>query len=295
MRVSRGDDSATPRPVLAGDALDVVLAHRRPRPVAVLRPLACVAPHASQRPGPLRALSVLALGHAPGTAVVVRLSVPFAAALDLRCLDEALGAVRVPREAAGALERALRIVCIDRARGGLARAGPGDAHAGGLVHDAGLAALGAVAGPLAETLGPAPVQCLRPGLAADEAASEWAARLRAGGACAQRRCVLMRGGTLGIALDAATGRLRLERHHPGGRRDAPAEVTLATPLPRGASLRARLPCAEDHLVVDTTVLASLVEALAPGADIARRIDAVALGAVARPFVWPTRPRRRTPR
>ena len=277
------------RRLLAGDALDVVLALGGPRrPVAVLRPLACVAPHASERPGPLRALAVLAMGHAPAVAVVVRLAVPFGATLDPRCLDAALGAVRVPRGALGGLERALRIARMDRARGGLGWAEPDDARAGGLVRGAGLVAVRAVAEPLAKALGPVPVRCLRPGLDWAEAAAEWAARLRAGPVDAPRRCVLMRGEALDVALDAAAARLRLGRLRPDGRPDALADVALAAPLAGGVSLRARLPSAEDHLVLDTSVLASLVEALASRADLGRCIDALALGAVARP-------RARTPR
>ena len=72
----------------------------------------------------MRALPVTALAYAPEVAVLVRLTLPYSAALDAGRLAEAMETVQVSREALETLASVLHIAHVDRVRGGIGWAEP---------------------------------------------------------------------------------------------------------------------------------------------------------------------------
>ena len=274
--------TATRRRLLAGDALDVVVAMDTAKPTAVVRTTAGVAPSPGEAPRGLQALPVTALACAPEVAVLVRLTLPFSAALDAGRLAEAVGRVHLSHKALESLASALRIAHVDRDRGGLCWAGPDSERCGGLAHGAALVAVRTVGRPLTEALAPIPVGSLDSGLCEGEATEEWEARRRHGDGGAPSRCVLMRGDALVVDVDA--GGALLGRMGPGG----PLEPMATIPLPvleeRGPTFQMQIPSAVDGIEVVTSVLASFLEAGAHSqtAGVERRIEALVVGAVAHP-------------
>ena len=103
--------------LLAGDALDVVVATDGAAVAVAPRCTACLPPSPFESPRPLRALPVTALAASPATAVLARLALPVAATLDPERLAAPIDALRIAPGALDALAAALRIACVDRAEG----------------------------------------------------------------------------------------------------------------------------------------------------------------------------------
>ena len=275
--------TATRRRLLAGDALDVVVEMESARATTVVRTTARVAPSRAEAPGPLRALPVTALAYAPEVAVLVRLTLPFSSALDAGRLAEAVGRVHPAREALESLAAAVRIAHVDRAAGGLGWAEPDTERCGGLAHGPAFAAVRTAGRPLTEALAPVPVGALDPGLREAEATEEWEARRRHGDGGAAGRCVLMRGESVVVDLDAAG--VLLGRVGPDGQIEPVMVVPLPVSAGRGAALQMRVPSAVDGLEVVPSVLASFLEGVSftgtAGGE--RRIEALVVGAVRDPI------------
>ena len=285
--------TATRRRLLAGDALDVVVAMDTAKPTAVVRTTAGVAPGPGEAPGPLQALPVTALAYAPEVAVLVRLTLPFSAALDAGRLAEAVGRVHLSRDALDTLASVLRIAHVDRDRGGLCWAGPDSERCGGLALGAALGGVRTAGRPLTEVLAPVSVGALEPGLSEAEATEEWEVRRQQGEGDGTSRCMLMRGEALVVDLDAAG--VLLGRMGPGGQIEPVMVVPLPVSAGGGPALQLRIPSAADGLEVVPSVLASFLEgvSITETAGAERRIEALAVGAVRDPIA-PTGfvPRRR---
>ena len=275
--------TATRRRLLAGDALDVVVAMDTAKPTAVVRTTAGVAPSPGEAPRGLQALPVTALACAPEVAVLVRLTVPFSAALDAGRLAEAVGRVHLSHKALGSLASALRIAHVDRDRGGLCWAGPDSERSGGLAHGAALVAVRTVGRPLTEALAPIPVGSLDSGLSEGEATEEWEARRRHGDGGAPSRCVLVRGEALVVDVD--DGGVLLGRAGGHGQLEPLAIVPLPVSTERRPAVQIRIPAAVDGLEVVPSVLASFLEgvSITDTAGAERRIEALAVGAVRDPI------------
>ena len=273
--------TATRRRLLAGDALDMVVAMDSARPTAVARTTARVAPSPAEAPGALRALPVTALACAPEVAALVRLTLPFSAALDAGRLAEAVGRVHLSHEALESLASALCFAHVDRDRGGLCGAGPDSKRCGGLAHGAALCAVRTAAQPLTEALAPIPVGALAPGLSEAEATEEWEARRQQGEGGAPARCVLMRGEALVVDVDEGAVLLGRVRGH--GRHEPLGVVPLPVSAQRRPAVQMRIPAAVDGVELVTSVLASFLEGvfLTQSGGVEQRIEAVAVGAVAR--------------
>ena len=270
--------TATRRRLLAGDALDVVVGMESARATAVVRTTARVGPRPGEAPGPLRALPVTGLAYAPEVAVLVRLALPFTAALDVGRLAEAMETVQLARDALETLASALRIAHVDRVRVGLCWAEPDTERCGGLARGAALAAVRTAGRPLAEVLAPIPLGALDPGLPEAEATEEWEARQRHGDGGVAGWCVLMRGEVLVVDID--DGGVRLGRVGPRGQ----VEPVMVSPLPvsggRGPALQMRIRSAVDGVEVVPSVLASFLEgvSLTETAGVEQRIEALVVGA-----------------
>ena len=272
----------TRRRLLAGDALDVVVGMESARATAVVRTTARVATRPAEAPGPMRAVPVTALAYAPEVAVLVRLTLPFTAALDAGRLAEAMETVQVSREALETLASALHIAHVDRVRGGLCWAEPDTERCGGLARGSALAAVRTAGRPLTEVLAAIPLGALDPGLPEPEAAEEWEARRRHDDGGAAGWCVLMRGERLVVDVDV--GGARIGRVGPEGRLEPVTSVPLPVPAHPVPARTMQIPAAVDGIEVVPSVLASFLEGAvysrAPGVE--RRIEALVVGAVAHP-------------
>ena len=248
------------RRLLAGDAFDVVVPTGSGRAYASVRRRAALAPCDWERCGPLPALPVTAIAHAPGVALLVRGTLPCAAALDARALSERVGRTGIPRALAEALLPALRVAQMNPREGGLRWVACDAASGGGLLSGAALATVPrAVRDALAECLGPALTGCLRLGLSVPDAQAEWAERLRSGAARHPRSLVLPPGDALAVSMNLATGTAGI-----AGPGDVPvAKLTVLDAAPGlashpGARHRFVIPSAEEHLALDLGALVSLL-------------------------------------
>lgn len=266
-----------PMPVRAGDTLDMVL------PLGDGCAFACPGPRVDDVDTRLAAL-----GYAPGVAVLARVRLARDGVLHAGALAVRLGALPTPRHLIRALAPALAVAEIDRAHGGLLRAGPDTDDHGGLVDARGLGDVpGEALGALSRGLVRVVDGCAHPGVAAPR----WTRPAK--------RLVLMRGDVLEVGIDLVEGAAALGR---AGEVPA-AEVRLVDalgpghPPPGQAHLRFTVPSGENALCVDADALGALLGApqirarLAEGRAsataawheaLARRIDAVTVGAVVRP-------------
>ena len=274
--------TATRRRLLAGDAVDVVVAMDTAKPTAVVRTTARVAPSPGEAPERLQALPVTALACAPEVAVLVRLTLPFSAALDAGRLAEAVERVHLSHKALESLASALRIAHVDRDRGGLCWAGPDSERCGGLALGAALAGVRAAGRPVTEVLAPVSVGSLDPGLSEAEATEEWEVRRLQGEGDATGRCVLRRSEALVVDVDV--GGARIGRVGPEGRLEPVTSVPLPVPAHPVPARTMQIPADVDGIEVVTSVLASFLEAVGHSrtADVERRIEGLVVGAVARP-------------
>ena len=249
--MGRTTDEAVGAEVRAGETLDVVL------PLGGGGALA--------RPGPRvdAPVRLAAFGHAPGLAVLARVRIARDGVLDAAALRTRLAAPGA--ELVRTLAEALAVAEMDRAEGGLvfSTAPFNESPTGGLVDAFGL---GALPDDVRDAFGRRLVATVDGCVRAAALGPRWRR--------AARRVVLMDGETLEVRIDAGAASL--------GRAGEPPVVCvgrLGTPAPR----RFTVPCAVDGLCVDADALGALLAALlaegCPGAALAPRIDAAAVGVV----------------
>ena len=271
--------TAGPMQVRAGDTLDVVL------PLGDGGAFACPGPRVDAADTRLAAL-----GYAPGVGVLTRVRLASDGVLDAGRLARHLAGLATPRNLIRALAPGLAVAEMDREHGGLLPAAPDTDDHGGLVDAHGLGevpsqALGALTRGLVRVID----GCAQPG----PAAPRWTRPAR--------RVVLMRGDVLEVRIDLIEGTATLGR---SGETPA-AEVRLLDALgpghimPAEPRLRFTVPSGENARCVDADALAALLcvpairSRLAEGRAgsgttpawhqaLARRIDAVTVGAVVRP-------------
>ena len=252
-----------PTPVLPGDAVDFIVPldpGRVLKPRARVRLLAAVAPTPGEAPGPLHTLPVTALALAPQVAVLVRVVFPVAARLDISGMQTGIRTHELPPDSLDALIPATAHAIID-ADGRLARCSPESADAGGLARGAALAKVPRDSrGELSARLSGPVLDHLHPGLSHAQATEAWAQRPQRNPQPPARRLCLSPGDSLGIAVDADTGRARLG---PVSGQEIDTRCTVALLRPTSATsadnARITVPVA-DTLTVELSILASLLHA-----------------------------------